>query len=450
MPFLRRRFIEPIHFKWNRSPLLSYWRELEATQYLPEEVLRDHQWTRLRELLTYVHDHNAFYRKRFQQNGIEYNSIMNPEDFARIPVLEKKEIKENIELMISDGYCIRDLIKLKTGGSTGKSLEFFISEECSEMRNACARRHDRWSGWEVGEPFAALWGNPVIPSDLRSRFLSWLLKPGICLDTMNITDDTIMRFAEECNRVKPTLLFGHAHSIFLLAEYMKRMGIDTIRPRAIISTSMMLMPHERKCIEEVFGFKVTDRYGCEEVSLIASECERHEGMHLNIEHLFIEFIREDGRPAGPGEYGNIIVTDLMNRAMPFIRYKVDDMGEPSNRRCSCGRGMPLMERVVGRTADFLIRQDGSRVAGVSLIENTLTRIPGIDQMQIIQKDIDYIIINLVDGPGYSSKSQEELIKYMENQFGRQVKVEVCRVSHIPSERNGKFRFSICMVSPASF
>ena len=131
------------------------------------------------------------------------------------------------------------------------------------------------------------------------------------------------------------------------------MQIKTIQPKGIICSSMMLLPHERRQIEEVFGVKVINRYGCEEVSLIASECEKHEGLHLNVEHLFIEFIRSDGQDAKPGESGSIIVTDLINKAMPFIRYQIEDSGVPTDRRCSCGRGLPLMSEVTGRLADFL-------------------------------------------------------------------------------------------------
>ena len=133
-----------------------------------------------------------------------------------------------------------------------------------------------------------------------------------------------------------------------------------------------------------FGCKVNDRYGSEEVALIACECEQHQGMHLNIEHLFIEFLRPDGTDAQAGEEGAIVITDLLNRGMPFIRYRIEDVGVPSDRTCSCGRGLPLMERVTGRVADYLKRRDGSLVAGVSLVERTLTAIPGIEQLQVVQ------------------------------------------------------------------
>ncbi len=444
-PYFRRGLAEPLYFALNRSPRLSYWKELERTQYLTTDELLSIQWTRLKRLISYAYDHNSFYRKRFEQVGIHPDEIRDASDLSYLPILTKRQIRENMQDILTKGFRREDLLRFRTGGSTGTSLEIYLTEECSEQRNACARRHDCWTGWRPGEPVGAVWGNPKLPKALRERIRHWLLEPRVYLDTMHVTERSVMQFAQEWKRVKPTLLFGHAHSLYLLACYIDRLGIDEIQPKGILSTSMMLIPHERKVIEEVFSVKVTDRYGCEEVSLVASECEVHKGMHLNIEHLFVEFVRDDGLPAAPGEMGRIVVTDLMNFAMPFIRYQVEDMGIPSVRACPCGRGLPLMEQVVGRTADFLVRRDGTRVAGISLIENTLTCMPGIVQMQIIQEDIDYIVLKIVRGRNCSEEDERLLKKYFLDLFGIECKVDIIAVERIDPEPSGKYRFSICKV-----
>ena len=443
---LRRNLLEPLDALRSGTPRLRYWKELERSQYLPESDLRKIQWQRLKKLLTYVWDNNEFYRERIEQVGMTPAMIRTPDDFMKIPVLSKEDIRANTRQMISSGYAIDSLLKFKTGGSTGKSLELYMTEECSELRNACARRHDRWAGWEYGEPIGAVWGNPQLPRGMKSRLKDWFLSPLIYLDTMSVTDESVRAFAEEWERVRPTLLYGHAHSLFVLAEYVRRLEIKDINPKGILSTSMMLMPHERKIIESVFGIKVTDRYGCEEVSLIASECEKHEGMHLNIEHLYIEFLKDDGSCTAPGEAGKIVVTDLMNRAMPFIRYKVEDVGVPIDRKCSCGRGLPLMESVAGRVADFLVKRDGTKVAGVSLIENTLTKISGIDQMQIVQESVDLLVVRVVLGSDFQEATRIDLNAYFKNLFGETVTVEIRNVHSIESEVSGKYRFSICRIS----
>ncbi|MGB3209615.1 MAG: hypothetical protein WBB19_02810 [Desulforhopalus sp.] len=346
--------------------------------------------------------------------------------------------------MISDGFDCRSLLHYKTGGSTGKPLDIYITDECSALRNACTRRHDRWTGWEPGEPVGAAWGNPEFPTTLKRKLYYTLVQPYIFLDTMAVSTTSVKEFARNWARVQPTLLYGHAHSIFVLAQYVKNLGCDKIRPKGILSTSMMLLPHERELMERVFSCKVTDRYGCEEVSLIGSECEKHDGMHMNIEHLVIEFIKDDGTTAQPGEPGNIVVTDLMNRAMPFVRYRVEDVGVPLNRSCSCGRGLPLMGKVAGRVADFLVSKNGKRIAGISLIENTLTEMPGIDQMQIIQNSLDEMILNIVPGRLFSDTNQSTLSEYFKKVFP-DTSVTINKVEEILPEPSGKYRFSICRI-----
>jgi phenylacetate-CoA ligase len=261
---------------------------------------------------------------------------------------------------------------------------------------------------------------------------------------MALTDQSVRQFADQWHKQRPTLLFGHAHSLYVLAQYCERIGISRIRPRGIISTSMMLLPHERNHIERVFGCRVTDRYGCEEVSLIGCECAEHRGMHMNIEHLIIEFVKEDGTAVAPGEPGRIIVTDLMNRAMPFIRYSVEDIGTPIGKACPCGRALPLMGNVAGRVADFLVKKDGTKIAGVSIIENTLTKIPGIDQMQLVQEDIDHLVVNIVPGRDYDDSVAQKIRDYFMLLFV-DIRVTLNLIPEIKPEASGKFRFSICKV-----
>lgn len=446
LPILRRTLVEPLYSLRTGGIWLKHWRELEESQYLPVDVLRRGQWRRLTALLDYVHEKNPFYRDRFERAGLHPDDIRSPADFSKLPVLTKREIRAGAEKMITPGYARESLLNFKTGGSTGKPIDIFVTNECSVLRNACTRRHDRWTGWEVGESVGAVWGNPEVPKDYKSRLRYWLLAPKIYLDTMRVSEDAVREFAREWGRVRPSLMFGHAHSIYLLALYVRRMGIDSIRPKGIITSSMMLLPHERETIESVFGRIVFDRYGCEEVSLIASECEVHDGMHINIDHLYVEFVRPDGGgPAAAEEPGAVVVTDLLNRAMPLIRYNVEDMGVPLDRACSCGRGLPLMAGVSGRVADFLVKRDGARVAGISLIENTLTRIPGIEQMQIVQDTLELIRLNVVEGEAFNDGNRAALRTYFENLFGDGVTVEINPVREIEPEKSGKYRFSICNV-----
>ncbi len=446
LSIIRRNIVDPLHSLYTKSPKYTYWKELENTQFLTQGKLKELQWQRLKDIITYVYKNNTFYRERFYGAGFSPADLNSVQDLKKIPVLYKKEVRENTFQMFSDGYTADQLMQFKTGGSTGKPLKIFITEECSEKRNALARRHDRWSGWKVGDAIGAAWGNPPLEDNFLVELKRRLIEPYIYFDTMQVSDSLVHKFAEDWIKWKPTLLFGHAHSIFILAKYIEKLQIIDIAPQAIVSSSMMLLPHERKYIEHIFGVPVTNRYGCEEVSLIASECEQHTGMHLNIEHLFIEILNDKGEDVMPGETGKVVVTDLMNRAMPFIRYSVEDMAVLSNKTCPCGRGLPLIETVLGRTADFLVKKDGTRIAGISIIENTLTHIPGIAQMQIIQNSIDDIQLNIVPEKSFSKHNKNELIRYFNQLFGLNKGTHVLLVEKIKPEPSGKFRFSISNVN----
>jgi phenylacetate-coenzyme A ligase PaaK-like adenylate-forming protein len=445
---LNRLSSQLIYTLWDlkdQSVRMEAWRVLEKTQWLPGKELRLRQWKKLGEILSNAYENCVFYRRSFDQLGVHPSAIQSLQDFRRIPILTKKDIQGHTDELISRQFVKDQLISSKTGGSTGKALRLYFDKQCEEMRNAAALRSDRWAGWELGMKKAAVWGNPPTFDTFKKRVRNGLHDRLIYLDTMEINESSLSAFVKRWRQYQPSALFGHSHSLYILARYLREKKIDDLEPRAIISTSMMLLPRERELIENVFACKVTDRYGCEEVGLIACECETHHGMHLNFDHVYVEFIKQDGFPAGPGEEGHIVVTDLVNRGMPLIRYKVEDVGVPADRECSCGRGLPLMEKVTGRVADFLVRRDGSLVAGISLVERTLTAIQGIDQLQILQEDLNTLILNLVRMEGYGAESEEALREEFHNVFGREIQMTVNYVSRIPQESSGKYRFSICKI-----
>jgi phenylacetate-CoA ligase len=426
----------------NRLAILS---QLRQSQWRTRHELLKEQRSRLADAIAYAGTHSKYYRDLFAREAFDCRSF-TLEQFSRLPLLDKSVVRNQIDALIVDGVRKESLIEAKTGGSTGHSLAVYSDEPWQQRRGADAMRADEWSGWRLGMQKGAVWGNPPQPESAFARFKDrWLYCLDLYLDTMNITPQSMDAFVAEWRKRDIDVLFGHAHSLFILADYLRGRGDHGMRPVGIIATSMMLLRNEREVIEEVFGCPVTNRYGCEEVALIACECEQHQGMHLNVEHLYIEFLNEQQQPARPGEMAEIVVTDLYNRVMPLIRYRVGDTGVYSDRSCPCGRGMPMLEEVVGRMADFLKRRDGSRVSGVSLVERTLTAIPGLAQMQLVQTALDHIELNLVRGPGYTDRSTQQLIGELKEVFGEDLRVDVNFLEQIPRETSGKYRFAKCLV-----
>ncbi len=445
LTWLSRYVAYPLWEIDNRTRVLPALRALERSQWLPAPVIARRQWERLQAIVKDAYASCDYYRRTYDAHGIAPTDVSSPNDFRRLPVLTKQDIRRHGDALIHRGFDRASLIRSKTGGSTGTSLTIYADRRCRDLRNAAAIRSDRWAGWDLGVKRAALWGNPVVADTLPRRIRAALRDRTVCLDTMNMSDQTMREFVALWRRYRPEILFGHAHSLYIWAAWLRRNGIDDLRPRGVISTSMMLLPSERAVIERVLGCRVTDRYGCEEVGLIASECERHRGLHVNADHVYVEFLREDGTPAASGEPAALVVTDLVNRGQPLVRYRIEDMAVRTEKGCTCGRGLPLIESVVGRLADFLVKPDHSLVAGVSLVERTLTAFAGIEQMQIVQEAVDDLVLHVVPADSYAPETERDLVEELRRVFGALVRVRVNRVSRIPQQASGKYRFAICNV-----
>ena len=444
MSALSRHVFHPLWDLKDGRHRLRDLRELEHSQWLSPEVLVARQRERLGLILRYAADHSPYYQQLFHKQGFDPGNFQST-DFQALPLLTKAIIRNRTDEIISPQFPRGELLEHRTGGSTGVALKVYFDPEWINPRSADALRSDQWAGCFHGMKIASLWGNPPLPRTLKERIRALLIDRFIFLDTLDFNERSVGELIRRWRREKPEILFGHSHSLYMLARYVIEHGIEDLRPRGIISTSMMLLANERTVIETAFGCKVFDRYGSEETGLIASECEQHQGLHLNIEHLYIEFLRDDGSAAAPGEEGAIVITDLFNRGMPLIRYQIGDIGVVSDRHCACGRGLPLMERVTGRVADYLKRRDGSMVAGVSLVERTLTAIQGLEQMQVVQTAVDEIVLNIVRAPDFSSATERALLAEFRSVFGPGIEIQATYVERIPQERSGKYRFSICRI-----
>ncbi len=437
------RLAEPVWDLYEGSVRLRTYRRLARDQFDAPEALERRRRERLGELVRHAAAPSPFHARRLRDAGIDPRGVRDIADLRGLPLLTKADIRGDLDDILAADHRREDLVPAKTGGSTGTALHVYCDRRGVERRNGAALLADTWSGWRLGQPMGAVWGNPPAPRTLRNRLRLACKDRIVYLDTMRLDEASVREFAAGWRRLRPGLLYGHAHSLYLLAGMLEEMG-ERLRPDGIVATSMMLLQPEREVIERVFARPVTNRYGCEEVSLIACECERHAGLHLNAEHAAVELLRDDGSPCSPGEDGRIVVTEFVNLGMPMLRYEVGDRGVLHDRPCPCGRPSPLLRTVTGRTADFLVAADGSRVAGISLIENTLTRYPGIGQLQVVQEVVGRVELYVVRATGWDEAVAAALTGVFRDSLGG-AEVALRFVDTIPREPNGKYRFSICRV-----
>ena len=444
--FLIRNVIGPLWARWEKSPYLRHYRRLEQTQYDTPFAIRNRQWDALRKMVRHAFDTVPFYRRRFAEADVHPSDLRSWDDLHRLPILTKRDILLQGASLLSDQFDPKSLYCKQTSGSTGVPLRVFVDQESLQFKRACTLRADEWSGWRFGERVAMLWGNPpYLKRGLRGRLRNALLERACYLDTLKMDEATLAAFARQLRRSQPGLIFGHAHSVYLFADYLRSTGQPGIRPHGIITSAMVLHDWQRRVIEEVFRCPVTNRYGCEEVSLIACECEHHHGLHVNADGVYVEVVR-DGGTAVPGEAGSVVVTDLSNRAMPLIRYQVGDVAALKEGRCPCGRGLPMLERLEGREADYVTTARGELISGISLTENFACELPGVAQLQIIQETVQRFRFRMVRGPAFGPATLDRLDELVARRFGPGTEYECEYVDKIPQEPSGKYRFCISRVA----
>lgn len=442
---ISRYLVAPVWAAWEGSPYLQHYRRLRRLQWDEPETIRQRQLAALRSLVQHAAETVPYYRRRFTELGRTATDLRTIDDLSRLPILTKQDIRDHADDLISESYRGQRLHVKKTSGSTGVPLTVWLDDQGMQFKRACTLRSDEWSGWRLGERVAKVWGNPEYQHwGWRGWLRNKLLERADYLDTLKMDEAALARFARRLRQSQPPLIFGHAHSVYLLAQFVARHGPQGIRPRGIITTAMVLHPWQRRVIEETFACRVTNRYGCEEVSLIACECERHEGMHINADGLIVETL-VNGKPAAEGQPGAVVVTDLVNRAMPLIRYKVGDVAVLTSRRCSCGRGLPLLERLEGREADYVTTEDGQLISGISLTENFAMLVPGVAQMQIIQETRTHFRFRIVPGDQFGEDSVATMSRLVRERFGERTRYEIEYVAAIAPEPSGKYRFCISRV-----
>ena len=437
LDFIHRRVVQPLVALKRGSRHLDYLAELERSQYDSAEAIAARQLAMLRITVKHAWDTVPYYRRVWAAAGLHPDGVKSLADLQAFPVLTKTDIRtHNAELLSTTADPKTCRVKT-TSGSTGVPLRIVLDEQGAQWKTAITLRSDEWSGWRRGQVAAKVWGNPEYRHQgLRGRLRNAIVDRAIYLDTIQLNDARILDFVEKLRRNKPGLIFGHAHSLYLVACRMKALRIVDVRPYGIISTAMPLHAWQRTVIEEIFGTKATDRYGCEEVSLIASECEQHNGLHTAAESIFTE-VEADGK---------LLVTDLSNFAMPLIRYRIGDVVTLPTGICRCGRGLPLLGKVQGREADYVLTPAGNLISGISLTENFAMLIPNTAQLQVIQETRTHLRLRLVKDGDFSDAARRKIAQLVRELFGPTMTHAVEFVDSIPQEAGGKYRFCISNVA----
>lgn len=415
---------------------------MEQTQWGSPEEIRQFQWRELRRLLEHVYRSVPYYRKKYEAAGIDIRDIRTPGDFAQLPPLTRAEVNAHRGELCSTVVTSKVLAHA-TGGSTGLPTRFFITVDSYDWRCAASERAYSWSGHRIGERTLYLWGAPVgeIPrfESVKMSAYRWLRREFV-VPTFTQTTELWRRTLREARRFKPRFIVAYVSSLEEFANFVLADGSRLSGVHAVIAAAEAPYEKTRQLVAQAFGAPLFNAYGTREFMSIAAECDRHDGLHINSENLLVEM--EMPSSEAPSE---LLVTDLHNYGMPFIRYRVGDTGILSNSVCPCRRGLPLICSVEGRVLDLLRTRSGSVVPG-EFFPHLLKDISEVREFQVQQTNLDEIVVSVVLNRSLSDSSRALLKQETAKVFGNTIQVTVKAVKAIPRQPSGKRRVTIGLES----
>ena len=417
-------------------------------EHLPAEELHERQMEALRALLLHCYETCPFYTRRFDAQRIKPRDIRTARDLTAIPPLTRDDIRNDPEGLLSTAFPRESLQRAATGGTTDTPMPFFRDEESLREKTALHARFNAWAGLEAGDKVFYLWGaesDYAAHPSWRWKLFEHYVRRRIYVPASPLNEENFERARLALNRFQPRIIYAYPTPLALFAEYLATAGRSYHRPSSILCTAESLSPEQRNIIESVFGCKVFELYGAREFGIIAGECEQHEGMHWNPLATLPDFAPlPGGEDAGLQE---MFVTDLLGRAMPLVRYRVNDCAEPTDDPCGCGRTFPRLRRITGRISEVITLPNGTRIPGVALTGRIMKVCPGFKKIQIIQETLSSFTIRYVAGKTFGDADLATLRSNIRTMFGDGLDWRFESVEDIPRERSGKTRFCISRVGP---
>lgn len=431
----------PLHESIKRHHSVGLRRDLELSQWWDRERLDRTQAQRLRTFLADVATNVPFYRQLFSKHRFVPDDLGSVDELQAIPLLTKQSIRSNQQDMKS--ATAKHLAKFNTGGSSGEPLVFFMGRDRVSHDVAAKWRATRWWGVDIGDPEVVLWGSPI---ELRTQDRLKAVRDRIfrshLLPAFEMSDSQMDRHLDEIARIRPRMLFGYASALALLASHAERCDrpMDGLGIRVAFTTGESLYPEQRAIIERVFGTKVANGYGARDAGFIAHECEQG-SLHVSHEHIVVEILDGNGMPVVPGDMGEIVVTHTATGAFPFIRYRTGDMAAWSTEDCPCGRGLPVLREVYGRSTDFIRTKAGNTMHALALIYEVRDK-PGVQAFKFLQHEDLSVELKIVGDAALTEGVEREIRDGLLARLGSGVELTIRRVSEIPAEPSGKYRYVV--------
>lgn len=420
----------------------KYLAQVRETQWWSSNRLEAFQNERLTALVRHASANTRYYRRVFESLGLSPDDVTCKKDLHKLPILTRDDLREHFDDIVARNIPRRSIFVDHTSGTTGTPRTLHIDLNCLQYDFALSARAREWAGLNYLPRRASMRGRLIVPVE-QNRPPFWRynrVENQLLMSSYHLSAQHISAYAEQLKRFRPQLIDGYPSSIYTLSRMMQMQGLDTFRPRAVMTDSETVLGSQRQCIEEHFGCRVYDSYGSAELAFSARQCEQG-GYHLDAEIGIVEIIR-DGENIGPDNIGRVVCTGLMNYAMPLIRYDVGDMASLSDEKCPCGRDLPLIHSIEGRVEDIIVTPEGRKVGR---LDPVFKEVRNVLEAQIVQESPENVIVNVVRSENYTDTDSCDLKDALRRRLGLKVKIRLVFIDQIPRTKAGKFRFAVSRV-----
>lgn len=411
------------------APYRSFLQRSERADRATRDELLRRQRADAAELARYAAARSPWYHKRI--GPLLGQDLGDPTVFERISVLEKEDLRDHYDEILADDSGVRRTKVARTGGSTGQPLK--VLKDFSVRPATLTWRLLRWWGVDPSDNTATVERLPWRGARQVANSAFWWPTRKVNVDAGAMDEADLEYFARAIRRIRPTMLWGYAHSLHEFALAVERNGWDVPAPRAISSSAAPLTTTQAADVERILGAPIYETYRAAEVSLIAGQCAVRQGMHIQADHKLLEVVDESGRGVPAGEPGEIVVTDLLNRAQPMLRYRLGDVGVIDPEPCACDRPFPVLKSLLGRSNDVIRTRDG--MVSIYSFASAFSRHPAIRQYQIHQLEDYSLLLKVVpSGPGVTLDDLAGALGDLSGEFRGALPVVAELVDEIAHER----------------
>jgi phenylacetate-CoA ligase len=429
---------------------LYYQSQLRKYQWKDLRQIEQVQFKKLKAILKHAYYYVPYYHRLFSNAKIKPEDIRNFEDMRKIPSISKQDIQRNFPDMVARGVNISRLPFGITSGSTGTPLKVIHDYLFTRGTSAASGYILFECGVRKSDNFVTVWGR-------ESESIQWGKKYVRLWGAIGETVVPLfppLKLVNVLRLIKPDVLNTFPSVLCTLSNY----DVSGINPRIVFTQGESVTQHFRDLCQKMLGSELFETYGSVEFGSLAFECNEHHGLHMITNSALMEFVDETGEYVSSGEQGEIVVTGFLNHVMPFIRYRIGDLGIQTDEKCTCGRSWPLIKSIQGRINDYLVLPSGRKISWLYLIRvlrvilyNKISRenVFTVSQYQIIQDRKDRIIVKLVKGKEFNPEMLEQIRRSLKKEFdklGENLEVVTQIVNEIPMERTGKRRLLISKIA----